>query len=94
MAPAKRKTRRRRQKRAKKRHTVKAQLSVQGLSRAGSSLNLQLYAFGEKIGELHMGRGALYWYGGKRPKWKRKRISWSEFAEMMDEMTGRTSERE
>lgn len=79
-----------RRKRATKRHTVKAQLSVPYLSRAGTSLNLKLYSLGEKIGELQMGRGALYWYGGKRPKRKRKRISWSQFAEMMDEMTGRT----
>ena len=63
-------------------HTVRGSLAVRELSKAGSSLNLQLYASGKKIGELTIGRGALYWYG--RNRHTSKRIRWVRFAEMMD----------
>ena len=65
-------------------HTVKAALHVPGLSKAGSSLKLLIYAHQEKIGEIELGRGSLFWRGGKRQK--RKRIGWSRFAEMMDDL--------
>ena len=65
-------------------HTVKAALHVPGLSKAGSSLTLHVYARQEKIGEIELGRGSLFWRGGKRQK--RKRIGWTRFAEMMDEL--------
>jgi hypothetical protein len=67
---------------APKKHTVRAHLAIRELTRAGSSLNLQLYSRGAKIGELEIGQGSLYWYGRNRQK--RKRIRWSRFAEMMD----------
>ena len=73
-----------RTKRAKKKHAVKAELSSVDLAKAGSSLNLQIYAHEEKIGELEVGRGSLYWYG--RNRHKRKRINWTMFAEMMDQL--------
>jgi len=65
-------------------HTVRAALHVPGLSRAGSSLTLLIYAHDGKIGEIELGRGSLFWRGGKRQK--RKRIGWSRFAEMMDDL--------
>ena len=65
-------------------HTVKAALHVPGLSKAGSSLTLHIYARKEKIGEIELGRGSLFWRGGKRQI--RKRIGWSRFAEMMDDL--------
>ena len=65
-------------------HTVRAALHVPGLSKAGSSLTLHIYARGEKIGEIELGRGSLFWRGGKRQK--RKRIGWSQFAEKMDDL--------
>lgn len=65
-------------------HTVKAALHVPGLSKAGSSLTLHIYARQEKIGEIELGRGSLFWRGGKRQK--RKQISWTRFAEMMDDL--------
>ena len=65
-------------------HTVKAALHVPGLSKAGSSLTLHIYARSEKIGEIELGRGSLFWRGGKRQK--RKRIGWTRFAEMMDDL--------
>jgi hypothetical protein len=70
--------------RAKKKHAVKAALSNVDLAKAGSSLNLQVYAHEEKIGELEVGRGSLYWYG--RSRHKSKRINWTRFAEMMDQL--------
>jgi hypothetical protein len=66
-------------------HAVRATLKVQGLAKAGSSLHLDLYAHGEKIGTLEIGRGALYWKGGKRKR--SKRLSWTRFAERMDELS-------
>ena len=54
------------------------------MAKARSSLNLQIYADREKIGELEIGRGSLYWYG--RHKQKSKRIDWSKFAQMMDRL--------
>jgi hypothetical protein len=71
-------------KRVERKHQVRAELSNVELVKAGSSLKLSVYASHEKIGEVQIGRGALYWWGGKRPK--SKRISWSSFAAMMDEL--------
>jgi hypothetical protein len=65
-------------------HTVRAALHIPGLSKAGSSLTLLIYAHDEKIGEIELGRGSLFWRGGKRQK--RKRIGWSRFADMMDDL--------
>lgn len=65
-------------------HTVRAALAVHELSNAGSSLNLRLYASKRKIGELIIGRGSLYWFG--RNRHRAKRIRWSRFAAMMDDL--------
>ena len=71
-------------KKALKKHSVRANLHVVELTRAGSSLDLEIYADNEKIGTMIIGRGSLVWFGGKRQL--RKRIPWSRFAEMMDEL--------
>ena len=71
-------------KRTVKKHSVKANLQVFELSKAGTSLDLEIYASDQKIGTLIIGRGSLYWYG--RNRHTRKRISWSRFAEMMDDL--------
>ena len=70
--------------RKRRKHEVTAELANVELVRAKSSLNLRLYAYGETIGELKVGRGSLYWYG--RKKQKGKRISWTRFADMMDQL--------
>jgi hypothetical protein len=67
-----------------KKHSVKAHLQMFELVRAGSSLELEIYASRQKIGTLIIGRGSLYWYGRNRTN--RKRISWTHFADMMDEL--------
>ena len=77
-------TRSRRSAAKPRKHEVKADLANFELAKARSSLNLQIYADREKIGELEIGRGSLYWYG--RRKQKSKRIDWSQFAQMMDRL--------
>ena len=42
----------------------------------------EIFADGEKIGTIVIGRGSLTWYGKNRQKGKR--LSWSRFAELMD----------
>jgi hypothetical protein len=68
----------------RKRHVVRAALNIRELTRAGTSLELYIYGGGRKIGEVVVGRGSLYWYGAHRKR--RKRIDWTRFAEMMDEL--------
>ena len=63
-------------------HVVRAELKVHELSKAGTSILLQILERGEKIGELEIGRGSLFWRGGRRQT--RKRIRWAKFAELMD----------
>lgn len=67
-----------------RRHEVRASLDNFELAKARSSLQLQIYAVGDKIGELEIGRGSLYWTG--RSKKRSKRLDWSKFADMMDEL--------
>lgn len=72
----------------RRRHSVRGSLHVRELSKAGSSLTLELFVRERKrrvkIGELVIGRGALYWYGRNRQR--RKRVSWTRFSEMMDKL--------
>ena len=65
-----------------RKHAVRAALTVHELTKAGTSLHLEIYARSEKVGDLEIGRGSLYWRGGKRQL--RKRVSWTRFAELMD----------
>ena len=73
-----------RKKKPIKKHSVEANLHVLELTRAGSSLDLAIYADKEKVGTMIIGQGSLSWKGGKRQI--TKRISWSRFADMMDEL--------
>lgn len=66
-----------------RKHAVKASLRNVDLTKATSALNLVLRADGEKIGELVVGRGSFFWYA--RNSRKRQRITWSDFADLMDE---------
>jgi hypothetical protein len=67
-----------------RKYTVRASLNVLELTRAGSSLYLQLYANQRKLGDLEIGRGSMYWTGARRQR--SKRIPWSKFAEIMNEL--------
>ena len=65
-----------------RKHAVRAQFNIHELTKAGTSLTLEISAAGEKIGQLEIGRGGLFWWGGRRHK--SKRLSWTRFAELMD----------
>ena len=65
-------------------HSVSAQLSVASLTKAGTALRLEIHGAEGKLGEMEIGRGALYWRG--RNQVVQKRIGWTRFAEMMDEL--------
>ncbi len=54
-----------------KKHRVEATLENCDLVRAKSALKLIMYAHGERIGKLDIGRGSLYWTGANRHKSKR-----------------------
>ena len=54
------------------------------LAKAGSSIELEIFASKEKIGTQEIGRGSLFWYG--RSRHKSKRIAWTKFADMMDKL--------
>ena len=65
-----------------RKHEVRAQLHNVELVKAKSSLRLEIFSKNEKLGELEVGRGAIYWCGANRQK--SKRINWTKFAKMMD----------
>ena len=73
---------RRKKKTLERKHRVKARLQVEELAKAGSALYLDIFADEEKIGTIEIGRGSFMWWGGKRKK--RRKISWSDFAELLD----------
>lgn len=66
-----------------KKHTVTARVQILDLTKAGSSMEFEIYANKEKLGTITLGRGSLTWRGGRRQR--EKRLSWSEFAKMMDD---------
>lgn len=67
-----------------RKYEVKAELENFTLAKAKSALTLEIYRRQEKLGELQIGRGSLYWWGAHRQK--EKRVSWGRFAQMMDEL--------
>ena len=68
----------------KRKHEVRAELTNVELVRAKSALRLEVFASKEKLGELEVGRGSIYWRGANRQT--KKRIHWTRFAEMMDQL--------
>jgi hypothetical protein len=54
------------------------------LTKAGTSISLSVYAAGEKIGTVELGRGSLRWYG--KSKQKPTPISWSKLADWMENL--------
>ncbi|HEX7371105.1 MAG TPA: hypothetical protein VF284_12575 [Rhodanobacteraceae bacterium] len=69
---------------AVRRHEVRATLTNVELVKAKSSLQLQVFGDGKKLGQLEVGRGSIYWWGANRQR--SKRIDWTRFAEMMNEL--------
>jgi len=50
-------------KRGVRKHTVKAAVDNIDLTKAGSSIRLEIHAAGDKIGTVEIGFGSLRWYG-------------------------------
>jgi hypothetical protein len=69
-------------KRVVRKHTVKAAIDNIDLTRAGSSITLEVYAADEKIGTVVLGRGTLNWYGKHRRV--PTTVSWTNFADWME----------
>jgi hypothetical protein len=67
-----------------RRYQVCATLDNLELARTGSAIRLEINSRGEKLGELHIGRGSLFWWGAHRKT--RKRVRWSRFAEMLNDL--------
>ena len=84
MPTVRRRAKAKRKKRTPRKHGVKVHLQVFELSKAGTSLDLEVTAHGQKLGDLTIGRGSITWHGVNRKS--SKRIGWSRFAEIMDEM--------
>jgi hypothetical protein len=74
----------RRAKASARKFEVRAALANSTLAKAKSALTLELYSKKEKIGQLDIGRGSLYWTGARRQI--SKRVNWERFAEMMDSL--------
>lgn len=60
------------------RYSVEASLRHVALTRTGSSIKLQVFDRGKKLGELHIGQGSIFWWGAGRKK--RKRLWWGRVA--------------
>jgi hypothetical protein len=67
-----------------RKHEVKAELSNFELAKAKSALTLRVYSRREKVGELQIGRGSIYWWGAH--KQTPKRIGWGRFTKMMNRL--------
>jgi hypothetical protein len=70
---------------AKRKHAVNAKLQILDMTRAGSSLNLKIYAEGKKLGEIELGRGSITWF--RRNARTGKPLSWTKFADIMNAAT-------
>jgi hypothetical protein len=66
-----------------RKHSVRAALSVPELTKARTSLKLEIFEEGEKVGELEIGRGGFFWKRGKGRK--STRLSWERFIDRMDD---------
>ena len=81
---AKKKKAKRRAKAADRKFEVKAEVANFTLAKAKSALKLAIYDRDEKLGQLEIGRGSLYWTGARRQI--EKRLNWGRVAQMLDEL--------
>lgn len=73
-----------RKKSAARKHEVRATIGLINLTKAGTSIRLEIFAKKEKIGDLVLGRGSVNWWGAKRQR--SKTLSWSHFADRMNDL--------
>jgi hypothetical protein len=69
-------------KKRRRKHSVRCQMQVLELTKAGSSMQFEIFASDEIIDRIVIGRGSFTWYGRNRQKGKE--LSWTRFAAMMD----------
>jgi hypothetical protein len=67
-----------------RKYEVRAELANFALAKAKSALKLQIYQREEKLGELQIGRGSVYWWGSHRQM--AKRLSWGRLAQQLNEL--------
>jgi hypothetical protein len=67
-----------------KRHEVKVRVQVLELSKAGSGITLEVFAEGEKLGEVEIGHGSFGWRKG-RGKSGFRRVDWTTFANWLND---------
>ena len=70
--------------RPRQKHQVDANIHVRDITRAGTSLELEIFADKEKLGDMTIGSGSVIWRG--RGRQYTKRIGWSRFAKMMEQL--------
>jgi hypothetical protein len=71
-----------RKKRSTRVHSVTANLHVVDLTKAGTSLTLEMFRANRKLGTLVIGRGSVTWSGHNRRYVKV--WSWSRFTDLMN----------
>jgi hypothetical protein len=65
----------------KRNFSVQANMKVFELSKAGTSVDFDIFSQGEKFGTLIVGRGSVTWYGHNRKIGRR--MSWARFDRLM-----------
>jgi hypothetical protein len=60
-------------------------MQVAELTKTGSAVSFEITSGGEKLGSIRVGRGSIEWQGKNR-KSKKKRFSWSRFAQHMERL--------
>jgi hypothetical protein len=68
-----------------KKHEVKVKVQVLELSKAGSGIVLEIFAEGNKLGEIEIGHGSFGWRKAKG-KLGFKRMDWSTFTGKLNEL--------
>lgn len=84
MAKKKTKSKRRDGSKQPRVHSVSAELENFRLAKARRALTLVIKSKGEKIGEMHLGSGSIFWWGRHRKEYAR--LTWGKFAEIMNEI--------
>ncbi|HZB47438.1 MAG TPA: hypothetical protein VE360_19405 [Pyrinomonadaceae bacterium] len=66
-----------------KRHEVRVTVQVLELSKAGSGIELEVFAEGEKLGVIEIGHGSFGWRKASG-KLGFKRVDWTTFTEWLN----------
>jgi hypothetical protein len=70
---------------------VSASVQIHELTKAGTSIDFEIFADEEKVGTIIIGRGSIAWYG--RSRRKPIELSWTRFAELMEKQYQRRRRR-